>query len=87
MFCVFKLESSEGEGVEKYVSPMGLADDGCGDTGAPFKRSGKTDPLMSRAKGLPICGGPMMDVCHIELVAAVAVWWFEPSTMTSLIPL
>jgi len=29
----------------------------------------------------------MMDVCHIELVAAVAVWWLEPSTMTSLIPL
>jgi hypothetical protein len=66
---------------------MGFADDGCGDTGAPPSRSGKTEPLMSREKGLAICGGPMMDVCHMELVAAVAVWWFEPSTMTSLMPL
>jgi hypothetical protein len=29
----------------------------------------------------------MMEDCHMELDAAEAVWWFDPSTITSLMPL
>jgi hypothetical protein len=80
-------ELRAGGGVEKYVSPIVLADDGCGDRGAPLRRSGKTELPTSSENGLVIWGGGIMDDCHMDPDPAEAVWWLDPSTMTSLIPL
>ena len=68
------MEFIEGGGVEKYESFNVLAEDGWGDTGAPLKRSGKTE-LRSREKGLfDTCGVVMREGCHIEVeVVVVAV--------------
>lgn len=60
---------------------------GWGETGAPVRRSGKTEGPRSRNGLLIVVGGPMMAGCHMELVAAVAPGWLDPSTMTSLMPL
>src|SRR3569833_1095665 len=62
---------------------------GWGETGAPARRSGKTDPLMSRENWFPICGGPMTAGGHMDVVAAaeVTAGWLEPSSIASLMPL
>lgn len=57
-----------------------------GDIGPPVSRSGKPVPPRSRLKGFGvISGGAIMDCCHIEVDEAAGL--FEPSSMTSLMPL
>jgi len=62
---------------------------GCGDRGTPVKRSGNTvvPPMSPRENELGICGGHITGPCQIELVSTVGGRWFDPSTMTSLMPL
>src|SRR6266487_5607741 len=79
-------ELIDGGGVEKYGSLACLCCGGFGDIEPPLNRSGNPDCGMSRAKVFCVInGGAIIGCCHMEFVAAAGL--FDPSSMTSLIPL